>query len=138
MSAHDSTLSAHVKQTRDANHKQWVAPFQQGKMVYFSSKNIHFSKGLACKLIPKFIVPYKILDYFRNLSFRLDLPSHLKQWGYMMYFMHHYLGSIYLMTINYFLVKWIHKYGILQTLKASGQSSDFYCTQDQALTLFLR
>ena len=47
MLAHDSILSAHIKQTRDTNHnhKQQVAPFQQGEMVYLSSKNIHFSKG---------------------------------------------------------------------------------------------
>ena len=47
MLAHDSILSAHIKQTRDTNHnhKQQVAPFQRGEMVYLSSKNIHFSKG---------------------------------------------------------------------------------------------
>ena len=44
-------------------------------------KPAHHYKGLAHKLIPKFIGPYKILDDFGNLSFRLDLPSHLKKQG---------------------------------------------------------
>ncbi|KAF8805365.1 hypothetical protein BYT27DRAFT_7105075, partial [Phlegmacium glaucopus] len=61
MSAHDSILSARVKQTRDANRKRQSVPFKEGDLVYLSTKNISFSKGLARKLIPKFIGPYKIL-----------------------------------------------------------------------------
>ena len=81
MAAHDSILSARVKQTRDANRKRRVSPFQKGDLVYLSTKNISFAKGLARKLLPKFIGPYKILQDFDNSSFRLDLPSHLKQRG---------------------------------------------------------
>ena len=81
MAAHDSILSARVKQTRDANRKRREAPFQTGDLVYLSSKNISFARGLARKLIPKFIGPYKILHDFGNSSFRLDLPPHLKQRG---------------------------------------------------------
>jgi hypothetical protein len=36
---------------------------------------------LARKLIPKFIGPYRILEDFKNESFRLELPAHLKQRG---------------------------------------------------------
>jgi transposase InsO family protein len=81
MSAHDSILSARVKQTRDANRKQRATPFQKGDLVYLSTKNISFDKGLARKLLPKFIGPYKILHNFENSSFRLELPSHLKRRG---------------------------------------------------------
>ena len=81
MSAHDSILSARVKQTRDANRKRRVAPFKQGELVYLSTKNISFAKGLARKLLPKFIGPYKILHDFGNSSFRLELPAHLKRRG---------------------------------------------------------
>ena len=49
--------------------------------MYLSTKNISFAKGLARKLIPKFMGPYKILQDFGNSSFRLDLPSHLKRRG---------------------------------------------------------
>ena len=49
--------------------------------MYLSTKNICFSKGLARKLLPKFIGPYKIIHDFENSSFRIDLPSHLKQRG---------------------------------------------------------
>ena len=81
MSAHDSILSARVKQTRDANRKRRIAPFQQGELVYLSTKNISFAKGLARKLLPKFIGPYKILQDFGNSSFKLELPAHLKRRG---------------------------------------------------------
>ena len=81
MAAHDSILSARVKQTRDANRKRRPTPFKEGELVYLSTKNIKFAKGLASKLIPKFIGPYKILQDFGNSSFRLELPGHLKQRG---------------------------------------------------------
>lgn len=81
MSAHDSILAARVKQTRNANQKRQVAPFEKGDLVYLSSKNITFPKGLARKLIPKFIGPYRILKDFGNFSYQLELPSNLKQRG---------------------------------------------------------
>ena len=81
MSAHDSILSARVKQIRDANRKRRAAPFKTGELVYLATKNISFAKGLARKLIPKYIGPYKILRAFDNSSFRLELPDHLRQRG---------------------------------------------------------
>jgi hypothetical protein len=81
LAAHDSILAARVKQTRDANRKRQSAPFKEGDLVYLSSKNISFPKGLARKLIPKFIGPYKILRDFGNASFQLDLPQHLQRRG---------------------------------------------------------
>jgi transposase InsO family protein len=81
MSAHDSIIAARVKQTRDANRKRQLAPFTDGDFVYLSTKNITFEKGLARKLIPKFIGPYKIIQDFNNQSFRIELPTHLKRRG---------------------------------------------------------
>ncbi|KAF7372414.1 Gag-pol polyprotein [Mycena venus] len=81
MAAHDAILAARAKQTRNANRKRQPAPFEKGDLVYLSTKNIKFEKGLARKLIPKFIGPYLILEDFNNLSFRLDLPDNLKQRG---------------------------------------------------------
>ena len=81
MAAHDSILSARVKQTRDANRRRRNAPFKTGDLVYLSTKNISFAKGLARKLIPKFIGPYKIVHDFDNSSFRLELPANLKRRG---------------------------------------------------------
>ena len=49
--------------------------------MYLSTKYITFSKGLARKLIPKYIGPYKIIQDFKNQSFKLELPSHLKKRG---------------------------------------------------------
>ena len=81
MSAHDSILAARVKQTRDANKKRQTVPFKAGDLVYLSSKNISFPKGLARKLIPKFLGPYKVLQDFGNSSFKVELPPHLKRRG---------------------------------------------------------
>jgi len=81
VAAHDSILAARVKQTRDANRKRRMAPFQENDLVYISTKNISFPKGLARKLIPKYIGPYKVLVDFKNQSFKVELPPHLKQRG---------------------------------------------------------
>ena len=81
MSAHDSILAARVKQTQDANKRRQDVPFQEGDLVYLSSQNISFPKGLAWKLIPKFVGPYRILKDFKNASFQLELPPHLKKRG---------------------------------------------------------
>ena len=81
MEAHDSILAARAKQTRDGNRKRQVTPFKEGDLAYLSSKNILFQKGLAQKLIPKFIGPYKILRDFGNALFELELPLHLKRRG---------------------------------------------------------
>ncbi|KAF7348752.1 Retrovirus-related Pol polyprotein from transposon 17.6 [Mycena venus] len=81
MSAHDSMIAARVKQTRNANRKRQAAPFENGDLVYLSSKNVTFEKGLARKLIPKYIGPYAIIRDFGNNSFQLDLPANMKQRG---------------------------------------------------------
>jgi hypothetical protein len=81
IAAHDSMIAARVKQTRNANRKRKVEPFRKEDMVYLSTKNIKFEKGLARKLIPKFIGPYKIIQDFSNGSFKLELPAEMKQRG---------------------------------------------------------
>ena len=81
MSAHDSIIAARVKQTRVANRQRQEVPFKEGDLVYLSTKNITFPKGLARKFVPKYIGPYKILRDFNNQSFKVELPSHLKQRG---------------------------------------------------------
>jgi hypothetical protein len=81
MSAHDSIIGARVKQTRDTNRKRQLVPFKEGDFVYLSTKNITFARGLAWKLIPKYIGPYKITKDFKNQSFKLELPMHLKKRG---------------------------------------------------------
>jgi hypothetical protein len=46
-----------------------------------NTKNLSLPKGQARKLVLKFIGPYKLLRDFRNNSFELDLPPHLRQRG---------------------------------------------------------
>jgi hypothetical protein len=81
MSAHDSILAARVKQIRNANRKRVPAPFKEGDLVYLSTKNISFPKGLARKLIPKYVGPYRIMQDFKNQSFRIELPADLRNRG---------------------------------------------------------
>ena len=45
MAAHDSIIAARVKQTRDANQKRQVAPFEKDDLVYLSTKNIRDNNG---------------------------------------------------------------------------------------------
>ena len=45
MVAHDSIIAAHVKQTRDANQKWQVTPFEKDDLVYLSTKNIRDNNG---------------------------------------------------------------------------------------------
>ena len=58
-----------------------MLPFEKGDFVYLSTKNITFSKGLAGKLIPKYIGPYKIIEGYFNQSYKLEIPMHLKRRG---------------------------------------------------------
>ena len=81
MSAHDSILAARVKQSRQANRKRQPVPFKDGDLVYISTKNMSFPKGLARKLVPKFIGPYRITKDFGNFSFRVELPAQMSQRG---------------------------------------------------------
>ncbi|KAJ3482856.1 hypothetical protein NLI96_g6704 [Meripilus lineatus] len=81
MAAHDSILSARVKQTRDANRRRRPSPFVKGDLVYVSTKNMSLPRGLARKLIPKFIGPYKILVDYGNNSYQIELSANLKRRG---------------------------------------------------------
>ena len=91
MSAHDSMIAACVKQTRAASRKCQAAPFEAGDLVYLSTRNVKFEKGLARKLIPKFIGPDRILRDFGNSSFQIELPPNMKQHG--VHDVFHFLGS---------------------------------------------
>lgn len=81
MSAHDSILAARIKQTRSANNHRRQAPFQVNDLVYLSTENIRFPKGLARKFLPKYIGPYPIIRDFGNETFEIELPTHLRRRG---------------------------------------------------------
>ena len=79
MAAHDSVLAACIKQTRVANRHRQRAPFAQDDLVYISTKNMTFPKGLARKFIPKYTGPYKIVRDFENNSYCIDIPPSMCQ-----------------------------------------------------------
>ena len=81
MWAHNTIISARVKQTQVANRKCKEAPFAKEDLVYLLMSHIILPKGRARKLAPKFIRLFKILEDYRNNSFHLDLPSELRQRG---------------------------------------------------------
>lgn len=81
MAAHDSIIEARIKNTRAANRKRQPSPFVAGDLVYLSSKNIRFDKGLARKFLPKYIGPYRIIEDFGNNSYRLELPPKMVMRG---------------------------------------------------------
>ncbi|TFY51530.1 hypothetical protein EVJ58_g10514 [Rhodofomes roseus] len=81
MAAHDSIIAARVKQTRNANRHRRPAPFVQGDLVYLSTKNLSLPRGLARKLIPKYIGPYQLLRDYGNNSFQVELSRNLKRRG---------------------------------------------------------
>jgi len=81
MAAHDSILGARVKQTCTANKRHQVSPFALDDLVYLSTKNMLFPKGLARKLIPKYMGPYRITEDFKNNSYQIEIPASMKQRG---------------------------------------------------------
>jgi len=81
MQAHDALIAARVKSTFNANRKRQEVPFEAEDWVYISTQNISVTKGLARKLAPKFIGPYRILKDFQNGSFQVSLPADLKRRG---------------------------------------------------------
>jgi len=81
MMAHDTLLATQVKQTVQANTKQWMCLLEKGDLVYISTRNISYPKGTLWKLVPKFIEPYHITEDFGNNSYRIDLLDNLKQRG---------------------------------------------------------
>lgn len=81
LGAHDAIITARVKQTQLANRKRKETPFAKGDLVYLSTANLSLPKGRAKKLAPKFVGPYKILEDYKNNTFKLDLPPELKARG---------------------------------------------------------
>ena len=81
MTAHDSIIAARVKQTREANRRRRAVPFEAGDLVYISSKNLKIPRGLARKLVPKFVGPYRITRDFGNFSYLIEIPASMKQRG---------------------------------------------------------
>ena len=68
-----------MKQTWNTNKKRQDVKFRN--LVYLSSENIKFSKELACKLIPKYLGLYKMLQEHGSIVQAGEMPPHLKKRG---------------------------------------------------------
>ena len=79
MMAHDAIIEHHVMQTHHANHRHMSGEcYLLGDLVYLSTKNMALPKGRAKKLLPKFIVPYKVVEVHTATSTAtLELPPEL-------------------------------------------------------------
>ena len=63
------------------NNKHWRPGviYDENDMVYLSTKNLALPKGWARKLMPRFLVPYKVLKAMNDSSnVTLELPPELK------------------------------------------------------------
>ena len=78
MAACDSIPATRVKEIETTNKKWQITLFVKDELIYVSTKNIMFLKGLAWKLILRYVGPYKILEDLKNQSFVLNLPSYLE------------------------------------------------------------
>ncbi|KAJ3567350.1 hypothetical protein NP233_g6423 [Leucocoprinus birnbaumii] len=76
-------ISHCVKEVRNANRRCVPSPFTEGDLVYISTKNMSFPKGLARKLVPKFVGPYKITQDFRNNSYKVKISPEMTQRGHL-------------------------------------------------------
>ena len=81
MIAHDAIIESRVRQTHYANqHRQEEPEFDEGSLVYLSTKNLSIPKGRARKLVPKYIGPFKVLDAYPETStYKLKLSNDLKK-----------------------------------------------------------
>ncbi|OJA11280.1 hypothetical protein AZE42_13313 [Rhizopogon vesiculosus] len=78
MHAHNAIIEAYVGQAKQANKHRRPATFKVNDLVYLSTKNLRIPKGRACKLIPKFIGPFRIAKVItKGATYRLDLSAEL-------------------------------------------------------------
>ncbi|PIL26936.1 hypothetical protein GSI_10074 [Ganoderma sinense ZZ0214-1] len=78
MAAHDAIIGARIAQTEQANKKRRKAMFQEGDLVYLSTKNLTIPKGRARKLAPKFLGPFRITKVIvEGATYKLDLPHEM-------------------------------------------------------------
>ena len=82
MSTHDTIIGSHIINTVQANKKQAMANYQEGDLVYLSTRNISLPKGLARKLAPKYLGPFVITKVLKEgATYQLDLSEELVKRG---------------------------------------------------------
>jgi hypothetical protein len=82
MSAHDAIIASRVQNTTQANKKRQPAKFQEGDLVYLSTKNISLPKGRARKLSPKYLGPFPITKVIKEgATYQLGLSDELIKRG---------------------------------------------------------
>ena len=82
MSAHDAIIASRVQHTVQANRKRIPATFQEGDLVYLSTKNISLPKGRARKLAPKYLGPFPITKVIKEgTTYQLGLSDELIKRG---------------------------------------------------------
>ena len=82
MSAHDAIIASHIQHTVQANKKRLLATYQEGDLVYLSTKNISMPKGRARKLSPKYLGPFPITKVLKEgATYQLRLSDELMNRG---------------------------------------------------------
>jgi hypothetical protein len=82
MSAHDAIIASRIEHTVQANKKRVTANYEEGDLVYLSTKNISLPKGLARKLAPKYLGPFAITKVLKEgATYQLALSEELLKRG---------------------------------------------------------
>ena len=73
---HDAILEHRAMQTHYSNkHRRPGVIYHENNMVYLSTKNLALPRGLARKLMPRFLGPYQVLKAMNdslNVTFVLE------------------------------------------------------------------
>ena len=82
MSAHDVIIASRIQCMIQANKKRRPANFNEGDLIYLSTKNIFLPKGRARKLAPKYLGPFQISKVLKEgATYQLGLSDKLIKQG---------------------------------------------------------
>lgn len=79
LEAHDHIIAARIQQTHQANRlRQPENEFIVGDLAYLATDDLRLPKSRARKLVPRFIGPYRVTEYYpRSHVVKLALPEEL-------------------------------------------------------------
>ena len=80
LDAHDAIIEHRIEQMHYSNkHHTPGIEYQINDLVYLLTRKLALPKHRACKLMPKFIRPYKVLKVMNDsLNVTIELPQEFK------------------------------------------------------------
>ena len=68
-------MRAALTMAKHANRRRKPADFFVGGYAWLSTEHLKLALGLSCKLVAKFVGPFRVTAAVGAVSFRLELPS---------------------------------------------------------------